>query len=511
MGSGRLTRGERNARWIEAHCRVPEGRLVGQPVRLRAFQRDVIAGIYDNPAGTRRAIVSFGRKNAKTATAAFLLLLHLCGPEARPNSQLYSAAQSRDQAAILFALAAKVVRMSPDLSQYVNIRDTAKQLLCAELGTVYRALSADASTAYGLSPAFVVHDELGQVRGPRSELYEALETAAGAQDEPLSVVISTQAPTDADLLSTLIDDAKTGADPRTRLFLYTAPADMDPFSDEAIRAANPAFDEFMNQDEVREQAQAAKRMPSRESAYRNLVLNQRVDGRSPFVSPSVWQGCAGDPVPYCGEPVWMGLDLSAVSDLTALVAVWQSDGVWQVRPTFWTPAVGISDRARRDRAPYDLWARDGWLMTTPGASIDYDWVAAQVLELASEWDVQAVAFDRWRIDVFKAALARAGASESFMERMQPFGQGFASMGPALDTMEAALLESRIAHGAHPVLTMCAANAVVQKDPAGNRKLAKDKSTGRIDGLVALAMAMGAAGSAAAPESIDDFLFDPLVA
>jgi phage terminase large subunit-like protein len=202
---GGLSRGKRNIAWIEAHCRVPEGKDVGKPVKLRPFQRKVILGIYDTP--TRRAIISFGRKNAKTTLSAFLLLLHLVGPEARQNSQLYSAAQSRDQAAILFALAAKIVRMSPDLSYYVTVRDTNKQLFCQELGTLYRALSADASTAYGLSPVFTVHDELGQVRGPRSELYEALETASGAQDEPLSIVISTQAPTDADLLSIMIDDA----------------------------------------------------------------------------------------------------------------------------------------------------------------------------------------------------------------------------------------------------------------------------------------------------------------
>ena len=173
------TRGEQNIAWIEAMCRVPEGSHVGRQVVLREWQRDILRGIYDTP--TRRAIVSFGRKNGKTALAAFLLLLHLCGPEARENSQLYSAAQSREQAAILFALAAKIVRMSPDLSQYVTVRDTAKQLACQELGTLYRALSAEASTAYGLSPLFTVHDELGQVRGPRSELYEALETASGGR------------------------------------------------------------------------------------------------------------------------------------------------------------------------------------------------------------------------------------------------------------------------------------------------------------------------------------------
>jgi len=136
--------------------------------------------IYDNPAGTRRAIITRGRKNAKTTESAMLLLLHLCGPEAKPNSQLNSAAQSRDQAAILFQLAAKMVRLSADLSAVVTIRDTAKQLHCSELGTLYRALSADASNNLGLSPSFIVHDELGQVRGPRSALYEALETATAA-------------------------------------------------------------------------------------------------------------------------------------------------------------------------------------------------------------------------------------------------------------------------------------------------------------------------------------------
>jgi phage terminase large subunit-like protein len=147
-----MTRGERNIKWIEECCRIPEGKFVGQAVRLRPFQRKIVLGIYDSP--TRRAIVSFGRKNAKTALAAFLLLLHLVGPESRPNSQLYSAAQSREQASILFALAAKVVRMSADLRDCVVVRDTAKQLFCAERGTLYRALSAEASTAYGLSPVF---------------------------------------------------------------------------------------------------------------------------------------------------------------------------------------------------------------------------------------------------------------------------------------------------------------------------------------------------------------------
>src|SRR5215813_5282905 len=205
--------GEEIIAWIEATCRVPEGALVGERLRLMEWQRDAIRKIYDNPAGTRRVIISVSRKSGKSTFAACLLLVHLVGPAAIPNSQLYSAAQSRDQAAILYSLAAKIVRMSPRLSDTVVCKDGTKQLHCPAKGTLYRALSVDASTAYGLSPAFVCHDELGQVRGPRSELFEALETGGSAQLQPLSIVISTQAPTDADLLSVLIDDALTESDP----------------------------------------------------------------------------------------------------------------------------------------------------------------------------------------------------------------------------------------------------------------------------------------------------------
>lgn len=482
-------RGERNIAWIESHCRIPEGKYVGQAVNLREWQRDIIRGIYDSP--TRRAIISFGRKNAKTTLSAFLLLLHTCGPEARPNSQLFSAAQSRDQAAILFSLAAKIVRMSPMLGQYILIRDTAKQLFCAELGTLYRALSAEASTSYGLSPVFVVHDELGQVRGPRSELYEALETAAGAQEFPLSIVISTQAPTAADLLSVLIDDAKTGADPKVKLFLYTADESLDPFSDESIKAANPALGDFLNEVEVRAQAESARRMPSRESSYRNLVLNQRVDQTSPFIARSVWERCSGVPDDgvFLRSRVYVGLDLSARNDLTALaIAAQDEERVWHCRVEFFAPLTGIHERAARDRAPYDVWRDQGFLTATPGASVDYEVIAERLCAIADDYDLAAVAFDRWRIDVLQTELKRVGRELP----MVPFGQGFKDMAPALDIMESELLEQRIRHGAHPILTWCVANAIVVKDGAGNRKLDKSKATGRIDGLVALVMAIQSA-------------------
>lgn len=449
--------------------------------------------IYDNPAGTRRAIISRGRKNAKTVEAALILLLHLCGPEAKPNSQLNSTATSRDQAAILFTLAAKIVRLSPVLHDFVTVRDTAKQLGCPELGTLYRALSADATTAYGLSPALTVHDELGQVRGPRSELYEALETATAAQAEPLSIIISTQAPTDADLLSVLIDDARAGHDPRVVLRIDSAPDGLDPFSEEAIRAANPAYDFFMNKREVMAMAEDARRMPSMESEYQNLVLNKRVEASSPFVSRAVWSSCGEEANPLDGTPVYGGLDLSSVKDLTALVLIGKRDDKWQVHPTFWLPRDGLADKARTDRVPYDVWAKEGFLQTTPGKSIDYQFVSEFLQAQFDKYDIRRIGFDRWNFKHLKPWLLQAGFSEiEITERFVEFGQGFQSMSPALRDLEGELLNQRMAHGNHPLLTMCAANAVVQTDPAGNRKLAKNKSTGRIDGMVALTMAFGVA-------------------
>lgn len=493
-----LTRAGRNIRWCETHLRIPEGRFVGQPLVMAEFMREDFRAIYDNPAGTRRAIISRGRKNAKTTEAAMIVLLHLVGPEARPNSQLFSAAQSLDQAGVLFSLAAKMVRMSPTLAPHVTVRDTAKALACAELGAVYRALSAEAASAYGLSPVLVIHDELGQVRGPRSALYEALETATAAQEAPLSIVISTQAPTEADLLSVLIDDAATGADPRTVLRLQTADPDADPFAPDTIRQANPAFDVFMNSTEVLAMAEDARRMPAREAEFRNLILNQRVEASDPYVAPAIWREGAR---PVAEAPVsgrFGGLDLSAANDLTALVEVaWMGEEL-HVWPTFWLPGEGLAERARADRVPYDLWAREGHLVATPGRTVDYDWVAPLILERLRA-GLERVAFDRWNMRFLKPALERAGATEAELSRFVEFGQGYQSMSPALRALDSVMLNGRLIHAGHPVLSMCAANAVVKADPAGNRKLVKLAANRRIDGMVALAMAVATAGEPA-PEA-----------
>ena len=409
---------------------------------------------------------------------------------------MFSCAQSRDQAAVLFSLAAKIVRLSPKLQSVIQIRDTAKELLCPALGTSYKALSAEASTAYGLSPALTVHDELGQVRGPRSALYEALETATAAQEDPLTIVISTQAPSDGDLLSALIDDAQAGHDPTTVLRLNTAPEDADPFAEETIRLANPAFGVFMNQREVLAMAAQAKRMPAQEASFRNLILNQRVDASSPFLSVGVWSACSAPPEDFTGKDIYCGLDLSEVSDLTALVSIWRNPvtGEVSVKPTCWLPSEGLAAKSQHDRQTYDLWAQRGFLETTPGAVISYEYIAQYIYrEVFAKHRVVKLGFDRWNFKHLKPWLLAAGFSEyAIAEKFVEFGQGTQSMSPALRALEELVLSRKLRHGNHPVLNMSISNAVVVLDHASNRKLSKKRSSGRIDAAIALAMAVGVA-------------------
>ena len=484
-----MTRGDRVCQFITRYCRVPDGALVGQSIKLAPFQEQFIREVYDNPAGTRSAYLSMARKNAKTTTIACLLLAHLVGPEALPNSQIISGAQSRDQAALVFDLACKIINQSPELQDIIRIVPSGKRLYGLPRNVEYKALAAEGRTAHGLSPVLAILDEVGQVRGPQDDFVDAITTSQGAHDNPLLIAISTQAPTDADLFSQWIDDARSSKDPRIVCHVYEADESADVLDEAQWRKANPALGLFRSHDDLSQQAHQAARMPSAENTFRNLGLNQRISTVSPFISKSVWESCGAHPDPMEGVAVWGGLDLSAKTDLTALLLVWEGeDGIWQVQPHFWTPEEGLRDRAKRDRVPYDVWEREGYLTATPGATVDYEWVATHIGELLGDCAVNGIAYDRWRMDVMQKELAAQGIELPLI----PFGQGYKDMAPALDTVESELLNGRIAHGMHPVLTMCAANAVASRDPAGNRKLDKAKANGRIDGMVALAMALGIA-------------------
>lgn len=486
-----LSRGERMIEFIERFCLVPEGKLVGQQMVLAPFQTRFILDVYDNPAGTSKGILSIARKNGKTGLIAALLLGHLVGPEARLNSQIISGAMSREQASLVYNLAEKMVMLSEKLSKIVRIVPSSKKLIGLPMNVEYKAIASDSSTAHGLSPVLAILDEIGQIVGPQDSFIDAITTAQGAHDNPLLLAISTQAPTDADLLSVWIDDAKLYNDPHIVCHVYTADETADLQSEDTWRAANPALGLFRSLEDVRKQAAQAARMPSFENTFRNLTLNQRVNVLAPFVSRSVWAANGNAPDLRLFEAgrgsVYAGLDLSGSQDLTTLVLIVQDINTrWHVLPYFWTPAETLPARQMRDRVPYDAWVRQGFLMTTPGKTVDYAYVARFIRDNLRGYAIRLIAFDRWRIDLFKKEMDAVAS----LILLEPFGQGYKDMSPALQSLEDALIEERVLHGGHPVLTWNAANAVVETDPAGNRKLTKAKSTGRIDGLVALTMAMG---------------------
>ena len=496
-----MTRGDRVIAFIERFCLVPEGPKVGQPIKLLTFQKKFIKAIFDGNRKVRRAYLSIARKNGKTALIACLVLAFLVGPEAVQNSQIISGARSRDQAALVFNLAEKMVRLSPELSKIVRIVPSGKRLIGLRMNVEYRAISAEAGTAHGLSPILAIIDEAGQIRGEHDAFVEAIETSQGAHEDPILIAISTQAATDDDLFSRWLDDAAEANDPAIVSHVYSAPPDCDLTDRKAWRAANPAMGKFRSLEDVKTWAQRAQRSPAEESSFRWLFLNQRIEAHEPYVSPTIWAECGGEPgeIPD-GATVFGGLDLSSSADLTAYVRVaWNGDDlcVW---PRFWLPEQGLRDKAREDREPYDRWKRDGFLETTPGATVDYDQIAPIILDDLREGRLHWMSYDRWNWAHFWAALDRAGATakeigDSPKEggKVIRCGQGYQSMSPALRSLDEVMLNGRLRHGNHPVLTMCARNAVVQMDPAGNRKLAKLTRKRRIDGMIALAMATAAAG------------------
>lgn len=504
-----LTRGEKVIRFIEAFCVVPEGDNIGKPVVLDEFQKLFILAIYDNPHLTDTAILSIARKNGKTGLIAFIVLAHLVGPEAIQNSRIVSGAMSKKQAAQVYNYASKCVLLSPKLRGLVKLKPSHKIIVGILMNVEYQALSKEAKTAHGDSPVLAIIDEVGQIRGPNDDFVDAIITAQGAYENALVIYISTQAANDGDFLSIIIDDAQLNKPPKTVCHVYAADPEADLMDEKAWLAANPAIGNFRSTADMRKQAENAQRMPSFENTFRNLNLNQRVAAHSPFISKGSWKSCGGDIdfTPDECEELYGGLDLSGRTDLTAFVLYGRKGRLWGAWIWFWTPEKGLRERAKRDRTPYDVWVKQGLIKTTPGATVDYAFVAYELAKITPGLEIIGIAFDRWRIDVLKKELERIDLELPLVE----WGQGFKDMGPALDAIEDKILNASLRHGSHPVLTMCAANAIVIKDPAGNRKLDKAKTTGRIDGMQALAQAAGLAErNHEIGGSFGDFISEPLV-
>jgi phage terminase large subunit-like protein len=495
-----LSRVERVVAFLE-DLPITAGKLAGSKMKIRPWQREFLEAVYredaDGNRPVRTAILSLARKQGKTAISAGLALCHLLGPEAEPRGECYAAANDRFQSGKMFAEMVAIITQHPELEARCNIIRFRKEIEVLEgdgKGSIFAALSSDAATKLGLSPSFTVVDELGYA--PKRDLYDALDSAMGARDNPLLIAISTQAPDDNHVFSTLVDyglkvNAGEVIDPSFHLTLYSAPESDDPMARETWLKANPALGDFRSEEDVARQAQQAERIPSKMQDFRNKILNQRVAAHVRFLAKAEWDKCGGavDIEALKGRSCFGGLDLSAARDLTAWVLVFpMDDGTMHVVPRFFLPENGIADKSESDRVPYDVWARQGLLTLIPGSTIDPGFVAEAMAEDAAMFDIQAVAYDRWRIQDLMRELSRIGAEIP----LEPHGQGFRDMSPAVDALERAVAEAKLRHGSHPVLTMCAANAVITKDPAGGRKLDKAKAAGRIDGMVALAMAQNIA-------------------
>ena len=489
-----MTRGEKVVAFITRYCLTPEGSEVGKPIVLADFQKRFILEVYDNPHGTRRAILSIARKNGKSALIAGIMLAHIVGPEAQQNSQIVSGAMSRDQAALVFGLAVKMLDMQPAFEGLYKYTASGKRIVGLRKNVEFRALSAEGTTAHGLSPVLAILDEVGQVCGTMTPFIEAITTSQGAHTNPLLMAISTQSPSDADLLSLWIDDAQRSSDPHIVCHLYAADADCDLMDQAQWVKANPALGLFRNAQDLEEQLKQAARIPSMEASSRNLLLNQRVALESLWLAPAVWKSCAGaiDLEVFRQGHVSVGLDLSRRNDLTAAVlAAKDADGVVHLLPFVFSPVCGLSDLENRDKAPYTTWVKNGQMIAVPGATLDYEWLC-QWLRIKLEdlnIEVSSVQFDRWRISAFKAAAERSGFALD--AEWVEVGQGYRDFSPRVEAFETYLLQGKMRHGAHPLLNMSAANAIVVRDPAGSRKIDKSKTTQRIDPLVAAVMAVGA--------------------
>jgi len=487
-----MTRGEKVIAFIEKFCVTPEGKDVGKPLVLAEFQKRFIKDIYDNPNKTRRAIMTIARKNGKSALIASLLLCHICGTEARKNTQLVSGAQSRDQAALVFNLAAKMIQLSPELTAVTRIVPSQKKIVGLSLNTEYKALAADGTTAHGLSPVLAILDESGQVQGATSPFIDAILTSQGAHENPLQIFISTQAPSDADFLSVMVDDSIRSGDKKTVCHLYQADPDCDLLDKKQWKKANPALGIFRSEEDLEEQLKQASRLPAMEGSARNLLLNQRVALESLWLAPSAWKSCnqAPDMTVFQKFPCSIGLDLSSRNDLTAAVIAAQDDQeVVHILPFVFTPLRGIAERASRDRAPYETWVKNGQMIGVPSETIDYGYVATYLRDQLDDMgiDIETLCYDRWRISIFQKACEDVGAFQGV--RFEEIGQGYKDFSPRIESFEAKLLQGKIRHGAHPLLNLGASNAIAVSDPAGSRKLDKSKSTQKIDMMVAAVMAV----------------------
>ena len=487
----------RVVRFIEA-LRHTKGEFHGQPFRLLPWQekiiRDVFGTVRDDDLSMRQyttAYIEIPKKNGKSELGAAIALNMLINDD-EWKAEVYSCASDRQQAAIVFDVAVDMVRQSPALMKRVKIIPSTRRMIYQPTGSIYQVLSSEVATKHGLNVSACIFDELHTQ--PTRALYDVMTQGSGdARRQPLWFLLTT-AGTDRNSICWEVHqkalDILEGRkiDPRFYPVLFGLPDDADWTSEENWYRANPSLDHTITIDKVRDAFRKAQETPADENQFRQLRLNQWVKQSVRWMPMDKWDECGGVVDPYAleGRACYAGLDLSSTSDLTALVLVFpptSEDEPYIALPFFWLPEETLSLRVRRDHVPYDQWAKRGFIQTTEGNVVHYGYIERFICELGERYDIREIAHDRWNATMMVQTLEDDGFT------MVPFGQGFKDMSPPTKELMRIVLEHKLCHGGHPVLRWNMDNAFVRTDPAGNLKLDKEKSTEKVDGAVALVMAL----------------------
>ena len=504
--------------------RLNGGEFEGQPFELLDWQQFIVGSLmgWKGADGWRRfrvAYVETAKGSGKSPLAAGLGMYGLTSDD-EPRAEIYAAATKKDQAMVLFRDAVAMVQLAPALKTRLKSSGTGENvwnLAYLEKGSFFRPISADDGQS-GPRPHMSLIDEVHEHRN--NQVIEMQRAGTKSRRQALIFMITNSGSNKTGPGWQYHDYAAkvaAGVLQDDSFFGYVCALDEkdDPFHDEKCWAkANPSLQgaNIPGVKYLREQVIEARGMPGKEALVRRLNFCQWTDAANPWISADIWLGAQRefDWRSLRGRRAWAGLDLSSTTDLTGLVlyvAPELEGEPWHMVPFCWLPDEDLRRKEDTDRVPYTAWRAAGYLETTPGRAISKLAVLKRLVEISQVFDLQAVAYDRWRIEDLKQL---AADNEITLPAMVPYGQGYKDMSPAIEAFETALLNSQVVHPGNPVFTWCAANAVTVSDDAENRKLSKEKATGRIDLMVAAVMAVGAASQAEAPISLDEFINQPLI-
>lgn len=485
--------GDHPVRWFARYLRHVKGVWAGSPLALDPWQSDgIIRPLFgwqrpDRLRRYRTAYVEIPKKNGKSTISAGVAL-YLLFADNEPGGEVYSAAGDRDQAAIVFEMAKRMVELSPALMKRARIYK--RSIYIPATGSVYKVLSADAPTKHGINAHGIIFDEL-HVQ-PNRELWDTLVTSTAARAQPLVLAITT-AGYDRNSICWEQHDYSLKVvrgivnDPTHFAYMAYAEEDEDWTDPDVWKKANPGVGKSVRLDYLEKECGKARETPAYENTFRRLHLNQWTQQATRWMPIAAWDETAGMVVPekLKGRECYAGLDLASSTDIAALVLTFpeKDDEPAQVLCFFWIPRENIASREKRDRVSYSAWVAQGLIEATEGNAIDYGAIKRQLSELRKEYNIKELAYDRWGAVQLSQELEADGMT------VVPVGQGFAGMSGPTKELEKLVLSKKLAHGGNPVLRWMADNMTVRQDPAGNLKPDRSKSTSRIDGMVALIMAI----------------------